>query len=365
MKPAARENRLFETVAATVSSHGMASGETPALLMVSGGSDSTALAYLAADLVAAGKLGAVAMLHVNHKIRGEVSEGDAAFVGELAKRLGIPLFLCEVDVPSLVANTGGNMEAIARGERYRAAHDALESMCRHMGFDVEDACVFSAHTADDRVENFFMRSIVGTGPGGFRSMDHCSYVAGCRVCRPLLAVGREALRAYIQNRDGAVMDETGALWREDATNEDTDRFRSFVRHEIIPIAKQRNPKLLDTLTRTMDLIAQEDDMLAAKARQLLIEHGTPLGHSLPEGVLFAPELGDQPKPMIRRVMYKLLGMMLPDEDRVEAASVEACVGGFGVSGYTANIQGDLAVSYNKQGLRIEPMAAYRARRNRA
>ena len=39
-------------------------------------------------------------------------------------------------------------------------------------------------------------------------------------------------------------------------------------------------------------------------------------------------------------------------------------GGKPRSGYVANIQGDLAVSANKRGVRIEPMAAYRARRKR-
>ena len=35
-------------------------------------------------------------------------------------------------------------------------------------------------------------------------------------------------------------------------------------------------------------------------------------------------------------------------------------GGKPRSGYVANIQGDLAVSANKRGVRIEPMSAYRA-----
>jgi tRNA(Ile)-lysidine synthase len=180
----------------------------------------------------------------------------------------------------------------------------------------------------------------------------------------LLEVGREELRTYIQERDGAVADQAGNLWREDATNADTDRFRAFVRHEIIPVAKQRNPKLLETLTRTMNLIAEEDDMLAQQARTLLIELGQPLGYSIGDGVLLSPKLADEAKPLIRRVLYKLLGMMLPADDRVEAASVEACVEGLGKPGYSANIQGNLAVSYNKEGLRLEPMEAYRARRNR-
>ena len=351
-------------MARVIDQRDMATANTPVLLMVSGGSDSTALAYLAADLVAAGRLGAVSMLHVNHKLRGEASDGDARFVSALANSLGFPLFMCDIDVAGLVRRSGGNMEAIARAERYKAAREALESTCLHTGFPFEDGRIFTAHTADDRMENFYMRSIVGTGPGGFRSMKHSVMLEGCRVCRPLLEEGRDDLRAYIEARDGAVVDEAGKRWREDATNADTDRFRAFVRHEIVPLAKERNPKLLETLTRTMNLIADEDDMLDAKARELLVTLATPLGSTIREGVVFKPELREHDGPLVRRVFDKLLSMMLPRDERVENASIEACIKGMGASGYVTNIQGDLAVSYNKHGLRIEPMASFRARRKR-
>ena len=53
-------------------------------------------------------------------------------------------------------------------------------------------------------------------------------------------------------------------------------------------------------------------------------------------------------------------------DAVEAvlAAFDDEAGGKPRSGYVANIQGDLAVSANKRGVRIEPMSAYRARRKR-
>lgn len=356
---------MLERVRRTVSVRSLAARENAVLLMVSGGSDSVALAYLAADMAAAGELGALAMLHVNHKLRGAASDEDALFVEKLADDLGIPLFVCEVDIDSMVRSSGGNMEAIARAERYRAAREALESTCLHMGFPLDAGRVFTAHTADDRVENFYMRSIVGTGPGGFRAMEHSVMIEGCRVCRPLLETGRDELRAFIEARNGAVRDGEGALWREDATNADTDRFRAFVRHEIVPLAKRRNPRLLETLTRTMNLIADEDDMLAAQARTLVLEHVCPLGASPADGFLVSCALSDAPAPLARRVIDRVLSLALGRDARVESASIEACLAGFGRSGYVTNIQGDLAVSYNKQGLRIEPMAAFRARRKKA
>ncbi len=359
----AKRASFVDRVLCVMDRHGMASSETPVLLMVSGGSDSTALAYLAADLVAAGRLETVAMLHVNHRLRKEASDADALFVSRLAGHLGFPLFVREINIPEIMRRSGGNMEAVSRDERYRVAREVLEGMCFHVGRSLEDGCIFTAHTADDRIENFYMRSLVGTGPGGFRSMRHSVVLEGCRVCHPLLEEGRECLRAYITGRKGSVVaDEAGSLWREDATNADTDRLRAFVRHEIIPLAKQRNPRLLEVLTRTMNLIAEEDDMLEAKVCELLSAYVELLGAVSADGVLIGPELCSWDAPLARRVLYKLLSSMLPLGDRVEAASVEACMAALGVSGYVANIQGNLAVSWNKHGLRIEPMSAFRARR---
>ena len=76
-----------------------------------------------------------------------------------------------------------------------------------------------------------------------------------------------------------------------------------------------------------------------------------------------------PKPLQRRAAHRLLKAMLGADERIDAASVEAVLAGFGatgapVGGYVANIQGNLAVSANKKGVRVEPMAAFRARRKR-
>ena len=377
---------VMHIAAQTITAEKLATPDTPVLLMVSGGSDSTALAYIAKALRQAEKIGPVAMLHVNHKLRGADADTDAAFVAELADLLEIPLFSCDIDIPALVEQEKGNMEAIARRERYAAAREALTSLCRHEGVPVSEGRIFTAHTADDRVENFYMRSIVGTGPGGFRSM---LYLNG-QVARPLLDLGRQDLRDFIKSLgDAALFDAAGNPWREDATNEHTDRFRAFVRAEIIPQAKERNTQLLQTLTRTMNLIADEDDMLNKQTQKLeadLVAWASIVPGALPEyeeGCVISPDLGAWPTPMRRRLVARVLGEVLGTEARVEAASVEAVLaawedgtapaadeacalrpGAHVVGGYVANIQGNLAVSANKHGVRIEPMATFRARRKR-
>lgn len=366
----------------TIEERALATAESPVLLMVSGGSDSTALAYLGCELAERGIIGPIAMLHVNHGIRGEEADRDQLFVSTLAEVLDIPLFVCNINVPALAEATGENLEAVARHERYQAAHQALESLCRHVGAPVSSGRIFTAHTQDDRVENFYMRSIVGTGPGGFRSMR---YLNGA-IARPTLDLSRQDLRDYLAARSEVglpLVADAGALWREDATNAHTDQFRAFVRHEIIPQAKARNERLLDTLTRTMNLIADEDDFMDGLADILMRDHVRWIcleaavndddtqgqdPDSPEDGCIFLPEFGKAPVPLKRRAALSVLQAMFGPEARIEASSIEAILAawenGTPIGGYSTNIQGNLAISANKNGVRLEPMEAYRARRKR-
>lgn len=358
------DETLVDDMVREARSRGLFGPEAAALLMVSGGSDSTALAYLMAAAREAGAVGPVAMLHVNHQLRGEDADADARFAEGLASLLEFPLFLCEVDVAGEAARSGQNVEAVARRERYAAANEALGSMCLHEGVPLAEGRIVVAHTADDRIENFYMRSIVGTGPGGFRSMKR----RNGPVVRPLLDCTREQLRASIQARADAglpvMRDEVGALWREDATNAHTDRFRAYVRHNIVPRAREWNEQMPTVLTRTMDLIADEDDMLEAMAAEAVAEHADAVAQG--DSFRLLPTFGQVRVPLQRRAVMQLLKGLLGADARVDAASVETVLAAFDGerprSGYTANIQGDLAVSSNKRGVLVEPMASYRARR---
>ncbi len=366
--------KTLEKARATIAARDLAASDAAVLLMVSGGSDSTALAYLGAALRDAGDIGPVAMLHVNHQLRGEEADGDERFVSSLAELLHIPLFICSIDIAAEAARSHENVEAVARRERYLAANEALRSMCQHEGCPLSEARIFTAHTADDRIENFYMRSIVGTGPGGFRSMR---YENG-PVVRPLLDATRDELRAFLAAREAAdepcACDAAGNLWREDATNAHTDRFRAYVRHKVVPPAKEWNEALPEVLVRSMNLIADEDDMLEAMAGELAqresewVAEDDTFGIDRSEGFRLRPPCGAPARPPQRRAVLQLLQAMLGPDARVDTASVEAVLNGFAEGkphgGYVANIQHDLAVSANKQGVLVEPMAYFRARRKR-
>ena len=198
------------------------------------------------------------------------------------------------------------------------------------------------------------------------------------IARPLLDLGRTDLRAYIESRAAqgllVARDAEGHLWREDATNAQTDLFRGYVRHEIVPLAKERNARLADTLTRTMNLIADEDDYLEGAAQEIAARMLV-WENERTRGFVLLPAFGAEPLVLRRRVCFSALGELMSAgaphgvDVRVENAAVNAVLeaflpDGYPKSGYVTNIQGNLAVSANKRGVRVEPMSAFRARRKR-
>ena len=82
----------------------------------------------------------------------------------------------------------------------------------------------------------------------------------------------------------------------------------------------------------------------------------------------SPWLAAEPLPLRRRAVFKVLSDIMGPDERVENAAIDAVLsayeGGKPASGYVTNIQCNLAVSANKNGVRVEPMAAFRIRRKK-
>lgn len=302
-----------------------ASGRAPLVLMVSGGSDSTAMALVMRELVVAGEItpAHVAVLHVNHGLRGEDAEQDGRFVRKLAGLCGFSCKLADIDIPTHLSEFGNNIESAGRYLRYREAERLLDDSCDMLGFPCEDGRIWVAHTQDDRVETFFMRAIVGTGPGGLAGMDY----RNGRIVRPLMHTSREQLRAYILEQ----VDELGweldeprhaqaprGCWREDHTNHEDDGFRAFVRNNIVPLAAERNPSLGQTMGRMCDLLLAENAFVEAQVDELR-ERATRMVDGCV--AIDARILAGTPEPLASRLVHEACKMMLPVAKRIESQHV--------------------------------------------
>ena len=247
-----------------------ASPSAPVVLMVSGGADSTALLVRACtgmlDLDDGRGTARVArerlhVLHMNHHLRGEASDGDEQFVRELAARFGLPVRVEHFD-PSVVEKDGAerNLEAAAREARYAAARRYVRDLCAEFGCNRRDARIVTAHTASDRAETFLMNAIRGAGPAGLSSIPRRRNI----IVRPLLDATHAELVRYLLVR--------GIPWREDESNQDTSYLRNFVRNRIVPLAAERNAHVERAISASCDILGDENafmEKLAAGALRTL------------------------------------------------------------------------------------------------
>lgn len=297
---------------------------SPLVLMVSGGSDSTALLVRCArgevDLLdgrGPGRLavGRLHVLHVNHCLRGQEADRDEAFVRGLCAALGVSFEARRVDVPALMAD-GGNFEDAAREARYQEAWRLACDLCEAAGLAPGHARILVAHTADDRAETFLMRAMTGAGTTGLAGMRRMRGI----VARPLLDETREDLRAYLRRE--------GVGWCEDSTNDEDGALRSYVRHHVTPPMRERAPRFAGALGRALDAMTLEDDLLERLAREVLQEALMPARPGtavLDAGVLATADPALAPRCM-RLALRGLLGEDAARAARLEARHLEALVG---------------------------------------
>jgi tRNA(Ile)-lysidine synthetase-like protein len=183
------------------------------LLAVSGGADSMALLYAAAEVAStAGWTRSVG--HVHHGWRAREADRDLLFVAGHARRLGLPFFYRRRDARGEARQLGLSPEAAARRVRY----EALFEMAREAGASL----VATAHQRDDRIESHLLAK---QRRGGLASLAGPRERRADGVVRPMLSVSRREIVEYLSAR--------GIAWRRDRTNGDLSLARNRLRRELV------------------------------------------------------------------------------------------------------------------------------------
>ena len=308
----------------------------PVILMVSGGADSMALLHMAVteplDLGDGAGLSRIAkerlhVLHVNHLLRGEDADADQHFVQETCDSLGVPCTALRVDVAKFAQERDGNVEDVGRRVRYDAARELAQKLCTEQGVSRQKAKILTAHTADDRAETFMMNVMRGSGMSGLASIPRHRGL----IYRPLLDYTHDQLKDWLKAR--------GLDWHEDATNTDTHYLRAYMRHNVLPLLKARNPLLVQTVCKIADLMADEDDYLEAKAARKLRQ--ITLRKSESSLVLDALKLSSTDVVIARRVVRIVARQLIPEawlESKHVDAVLEAVAAGVGVANLPQNLE---------------------------
>ena len=243
----------------------------------SGGADSVALLfglYLLKEKLEI-RLSAA---HFNHGLRGEESDRDEAFVRSFCHRFDIPLF---VGCGNVVAGKKG-LEAAARDARYAY-------------FATLDSTIATAHTADDNAETVLLHLVRGTGLKGLGGITP----KGEKLIRPMLTVTRQEVLAFLE--------EYHLSYVEDGSN-DTDAFlRNRLRHHVMPLLRQENPRLAENVSQMAMSLRRDEQALTALT-----------GESLPD----ITALRQMPGPLRARTLERFLkqnGVKEPERSHIALA----------------------------------------------
>ncbi len=202
---------------------------------VSGGADSMALLwgmYLLRDKMEF----SLEAAHFNHQLRGPESDRDAAFVAEFCDRFDIPLHL--------------GTAPVERGEK---GLEAAAREARYAFFRTLPGKIATAHTANDNAETLLLNMVRGSGLKGLGGITP----VGENLIRPMLMVTRREVLDFLE--------EYHIPHVEDSTNE-TDQFlRNRLRHGVMPLLEEENPRLAESLSAMALQLRQDEACLAALA----------------------------------------------------------------------------------------------------
>lgn len=190
------------------------------VLAVSGGSDSLALLFLASNFRALHNID-LTVITVDHDLRGD-SAKEAQYVEEISKNLGIK----HVTLKWHRIQGASTMHANSREARYNLMTD----YCLKHGIDV----ILTAHHADDKIENFFIRLSKSSGLFGLSPSESNIY-NNVKIFRPLSNIYKKDLTEYINSLEVNYFD--------DPSNYDSKYQRSNIRKWIDLMPEELEPEL--------------------------------------------------------------------------------------------------------------------------
>ncbi|MFZ5789726.1 MAG: tRNA lysidine(34) synthetase TilS [Pseudomonadota bacterium] len=246
---------------------------------VSGGSDSLALALLAAGWAGA-RGGRAIALTVDHGLRP-----DASAEAQQVKRWLALRGMAQVTLRWRGPKPETGLQAAARAARYAL----LADWCRRHAV----LHLLLAHQADDLAETFLIRLAHGSGLDGLAAMPAIAELEGVRLLRPLLGVPRARLAATLMARRQP--------WFEDPSNANPTFERARLRAALpqLELAGIRSQTAAATARALGRARARFDDDVASLLARLRLE---------PEGWARVPAalLAEAPRPLALKALARLL-----------------------------------------------------------
>lgn len=273
---------------------GLIAQSTPQRLWIaySGGCDSHALLHACVQLRAECGL-SLSAIHVDHGLHSN-SGHWARHCRAVCHALGVDY---HEHLAQIERRPGESLEALARSARNRIFADCLGP----------GDWLATAQHRDDQAETLLLALLRGSGVHGLAAMPaHAALGAGTLV-RPLLDVTQADLRAYAE--------EHQLRWIEDPSNQDLDFDRNLLRHQVMPVLRQRWPSAATTIARSASHCAE-----AAALIDTLADEQLPAVAGSRPGALSAARLSTLASERARAVLRRWLarqGFRPPNRRRLE------------------------------------------------
>lgn len=207
------------------------------LVTLSGGADSVAL--LAVLALGGHRCRAI---HCNYHLRGEESDRDERHARETAARLGVDIDVIQCNVAEYQQqHPGESVEMACRALRYAEFDKARQ----RYGLD----SIAIGHHIEDNIETMLLNMLRGSGIKGLAGMRPRRGV----YVRPLLQCTKTMILDYL--------DSVGLSFVTDSSNLDNKYRRNALRNDIIPAITRYYPDALQRMSRTMQALSNQRDLL--------------------------------------------------------------------------------------------------------
>ncbi len=274
---------LMKKVATTIQKYSMLTGGEKILVGLSGGPDSVCLLHVLTSLKDDFNLDLNA-IYIDHGLRPHETETEIEFCKNLCERLCLPFTTQSIDVNSYAQEQGMNLQEAARGLRYRIFEETA--------YQIQADKIASGHTADDQAETLLMNLFRGSGKKGLSGIPP---VRG-KIIRPLILTKRTEIERYL--------DEGKIAFITDSSNLKKYYLRNKIRLSLMPVLKQYNPDIIDTLSRTAEILRDEEryfEVIVTKTMMKLISRKTDVRIEL-----FLSPFAIMDKVIMRRVLRRAI-----------------------------------------------------------
>jgi tRNA(Ile)-lysidine synthase len=220
------------------------------LACVSGGTDSMALLMMLTQM--SGTLGfTLEAIHYNHHLRGDESERDERFVRDKCEEYEIALHVGGGDVREAARRNKTGIEETARNMRYAFFYETAAKIGAQR--------IATAHNADDNLETVIMSLTRGAGTRGMSGIPPVRD----KLIRPLLCLTRAEIEEYNA--------ENNVTHIEDSSNDSDEFVRNRLRHSVIPVLREMNPRVSERVLTTSQILREDDWYFTAMASGIIGE----------------------------------------------------------------------------------------------